>query len=192
MNTQSLTLFHGDYEYMTDGYYECLSAQLEDLHPIPTCADALDAYIVPIAMVRVARAGLPTPAWYLTNEYFAPPAALYGVNPFARAHAVVRNDAEREEATRSISRSGKFVICCQELKPDADLIEFEQILDRSPDPRFESWARDLFAIFHLPLAKVRLIYQEDAFFFSAIERLPRKSLSPAGTALLNGLITNDG
>ncbi len=184
MDTEKLLILDGDYEYMTDGYYACQLAELEGQNPTPTCADALDAYIVPIALERVSQAGLPTPPWYLTNEYFTPPAVLYGVNPFARSHAVVLNNTSQEKAVRSISRKGKFVICCQELAPDAALIEFEQVLDQSTDPRFSKWASDLFALFNLPLSRVRLIQQKTDYFFSAVERLPFKSLSDAGRDIL--------
>jgi hypothetical protein len=183
---------HGDYEYLTDGYYASQASELEHRPAIPSCADALDAYIVPIALTRVSQAGLPVPNWYLTNEYFTPPALLYGVNPFARAHAVVREERECEEAARSISRSGKFVICCQELDDGATLIEFEQVLDGCPDARYTGWAQNLFAIFRMPLALVRLIEQEDKLYFSAIERLPRKSLSEAAHALLTSRGFVDG
>lgn len=184
VNTEKSIILDGDFEYMTDGYYACQLAELESLNPMPTCADALDAYIVPIALERVAQAGLPVPTWYLTNEYFTPPAVLYGVNPFARAHAVVLDNTTQQEAVRSISRKGKFVICCQEVTSDAVLIEFEQVFDQSTDPAFSSWARDLFELFNLPLSNVRLIQQGIDYAFSAIERLPYKSLSEAGKGLL--------
>lgn len=173
-------LLHGDYEYLSEGYYACLSAELEGLEPIPTCADVLDAYVVPLALIRVEKAGLPIPTWYLSNEYFAPPAILYGVNPFARNHAVVLNQEQCEDAARSISRNGKFVMCCQEITHDAQLVEFEQVLGWTPDERFSDWAPALYSLFQLPLASVRLIGIGDRFYFSAIERLPRTRLSTAG------------
>lgn len=184
MNTEKSIVLDGDYEYMTDGYYACQLAELEGHNPMPTCADALDAYIVPVALERVRQAGLPVPPWYLTNEYFTPPAVLYGVNPFARTHAVVMEKESREEAVRSISRKGKFVICCQEITSNASLIEFEQVLDQSTDPRFSTWAGNLFALFNLPLSRIRLIQQGTDYTFSAIERLPYKSLSEAGRQIL--------
>lgn len=177
-------LLHGDYEYLTEGYYACQDAEEAGLHPRPTTADALDAYVVPIALERVALAGLPVPVWYLTNEFVTPPVLLYGVNPFARNHILVRHEEDRYAAARKISRQGKFVICAQELPPQATLVEFEQILDRSVDARFAEWADALYGLFHLPLARVRLIVPPSGLLlFSAIERLNAGKLTRAGRAL---------
>lgn len=175
---------------MSEGYYACEAAELEGIHSIPTCADALDAYVIPIALTRVAKAGIPTPSWYLSNEYFSTPVLLYGINPFARAHAVVRDEAGVDEAARSISRNGKFVMCCQEITLDARIFEVELVMDQSTDERFGAWAATLFGIFHLPLARMRIIEQNGGYSFSAMERHPLKSVSPAGRQILKdrGLI----
>ena len=177
-------LLHGDYEYLSEGYYASLAAEFNGSHPAPTCADSLDAYVVPIALVRVAQAGLPVPSWYLTNEYFTAPAILYGVNPFARSHALVLEQDQCKKAAKSMSRKGKFVMCCQELAAGDEIVEFEQVLGWSPDDRFASWAAAIYELFTLPIASVRLIRSQDQYFFSAVERLPHSRLSPASQEYL--------
>src|SRR5690606_28830490 len=52
----------GDYSYLTTGYYASLDAELAGLKVLPTTADALDAYVVPIAMENAHLAGLAVPA----------------------------------------------------------------------------------------------------------------------------------
>ena len=102
-STPSL-LLSGNYEYLTDGYYECQDAELSGAPGVmPTCADALDAYVVPIALEKAANAGIAVPDWVLTHEYFPVPAVCYGVNPFSRRYAIVRAESERESAAKQLT-----------------------------------------------------------------------------------------
>jgi len=96
--------FLGSYEYMSEGYYACQDAELAGEGAMPTCADALDAYVVPIALEKAAKAGVPVPEWLLTSEYFPVPAVCYGVNPFSRKYAVVRDEASREREDDGAAR----------------------------------------------------------------------------------------
>jgi hypothetical protein len=182
---QSPVILSGDYEYLTEGYYACEEAEDAHTTPFPTCADVLDAYIVPIALERARIAGLPVPAWHLTNDDFEAPAVLYGVNPFARNHLVVRDSAERKGAAAKISRNGKFVMCCEQLPEDADLVAFDMAFGRTPDDRFAGWAADVYRVFRLPMAKVRLMTSQDGSWLSAIERLPKDDLSHDIRTILN-------
>ena len=175
----------GDYEYLGDGYYACQETEDRFGSVTPAPADVLDAYVVPLALERAALAGLPVPGWSLTNGAFQPPALLYGVNPFARTHLRVDAQADVADAARRMSRRGKFVICCQALPPDADVVAFEQVFDTCVDERYQGWARALFGLFRLPLARVRLIVTPEQDFLSAIERLPRAELSPASAQLFS-------
>ena len=57
----------GNYEYLTEGYYRCLDAELQGHDDIiPRCLDALDAYVVPVALEKAELAGIAIPEWYLT------------------------------------------------------------------------------------------------------------------------------
>lgn len=180
----SPVLVHGDYEYLGEGYYACAEAEVDDDTSFPTCADILDAYVVPVALERARLEGLPVPDWHLTNEQFDPPAILYGVNPFARNHVVVEAGGDWKAASRKVSRLGKYVICCQSLPVNARIVEFEMVLGRSTSDRFGIWARDIFRIFKLPLALVRLIEADGQLYLSAIERLRRDKLSHEAESLL--------
>lgn len=188
MDPASPLPLHGDYEYLGEGYYALQEYEHDAPDPAVTCADALDAYVVPIALERVRLAGLPVPAWYLTNEYFEPPALLYGVNPFARTVLHVEDSGDTYTAARRMSRSGKFVVLCQELPPAARIVEFELVFGETPTAAYAGWAEALYDLFRLPLARVRLIAWGDEHApetaFSAVERLPRKRLTAPARALL--------
>lgn len=177
-------IFSDDFEYLSEGYYACLEAEAAGHRPVPTVADTLDAHVVPLALERVRMAGLPVPAWTLSNEAFTPPAVLYGVNPFARNHVVVGPDDDVRAAARRVSRRGKFVICCQSLPPEATLVEFDLVFGQTPTARYAAWAEALHRLFGIPIGRVRLIESPSGTFFSAFERVSLRHLSADGRALL--------
>lgn len=174
----SRLLLSGNYEYLTEGYYECQDAEL--LHGgevMPTCADALDAYVVPIALEKASKAGLPVPDWVLTNEYFPVPAVCYGVNPFSRKYAVVRTEREREAAAKQLTWNFKYTICCQRISSTTEVVDVRTVCGRTEQTEFAEWADRLFAVFRIPIATARLL-RNGRLEFSALEILPHKFLTP--------------
>ena len=54
-------------------------------------------------LVTSKEAGLAVPDWVLTHEYFPVPAVCYGVNPFSRRYAVVREESARETVAKKLN-----------------------------------------------------------------------------------------
>ncbi len=174
-------LLSGDYAYMTAGYYACQDAELAGADALPTCADALDAYVVPIALEKAAKAGLAVPEWILTHEYFPVPAVCYGVNPFSRRHEVVRDESARRAVARRLTGNFRYSMCCQLIAPASEVVEFRMVGGRTASPEFEGWADGVFSVFRVPLATVRML-RGARLELSAIEPLPRRLLTPAELA----------
>jgi len=172
---ESLSL-SGDYAYLSEGYYACQDAELAGAAATPSCADALDAYVVPIALEKAAKAGVPVPESVLTHEYFPVPAVCYGVNPFSRTYAFVRDEAAREREARRLTWNHKYAMCCQLVTPATTAVEFRAVCGRTEDARFADWADRLFGVFRIPLATIRLL-ETPRVLFSALEPLPWKSVT---------------
>jgi hypothetical protein len=181
----SSPLLSGDYEYMTAGYYACQDAELAGEDPLPACADALDAYVVPIALEKAAKAGVAVPDWILTHEYFPVPAVCYGVNPFSRRHEVVREESARRAVARRLTGNFRYSMCCQLITRETEVVEFRMVCGRTESAEFEGWADSVFSIFRVPLATVRLL-RGARLQLSAIEPLPRRVLTPAELAWARG------
>jgi RimK-like ATPgrasp N-terminal domain len=170
-------LLSGNYEYLTEGYYECQDAELARRGEVmPTCADALDAYVVPIALEKASKAGLAVPDWVLTHEYFPVPAVCYGVNPFSRRYAVVREESAREAVAKKLTWNFKYSMCCQRISAETEIVEFRMVAGRTSDEEFAGWADRVFSIFRIPLATVRLL-RNGRLELSAIEILPYRFLT---------------
>lgn len=173
------TLLSGNYEYLTEGYYACQDAELaSEPGAMPTCADALDAYVVPIALEKALKAGLPVPDWVLTHEYFPVPAVCYGVNPFSRRYAVVRKESEREAAAKQLTWNFKYTICCQRITDATEVVEFRMVGGRTAQESYADWADRVFSVFRVPMATVRLLRDGDRLRLSAVEILPWRTLTP--------------
>ncbi|HKI57164.1 MAG TPA: RimK-like ATPgrasp N-terminal domain-containing protein [Trueperaceae bacterium] len=175
----------GDYSYLTSGYYHSLDAELAGLKVIPTSGDALDAYVVPIAMEKARLADLPLPTFHLaTTRFPAPPFMAYPVNPFSSKGELVA-DAEQLAARRNgLTYTGKYAVLCQELPEDYRIDVVRCVLGRSLVPEYAAFTEAVFAVFRLPLARVRVIVTAKAFLLSAFLPLPLDQLTPEELALV--------
>ncbi len=105
----------GDDGYMTSGYYtsQDMEAIGKPIHP--TCKEILDASIVPLFLEKARLAGLKTPAYYMTNDYFEPPVVVDSINPFMSRQSLVLKAGHQERVSKSLTRNFTYAICCQEL-----------------------------------------------------------------------------
>ncbi len=177
----------GDYSYLTDGYYRTLEAEHEGQLPIPTVQDALDAYVVPLALTRAAAAGLGTPQWEIINDHmisFEPPFILYPINPYMDEGQVVAEQNGLSEAIKSLSMSGKYAMVCQHLPPDSRVDTVRLVLGQCLNPDYQELSARLWRIFRLPLARVRIIVTEREFLFSAISPLKKEELTQNEKAII--------
>ena len=170
----------GDYSYLSDGYYRSLEAEHEGLLALPSPQDALDAYVVPLALTKAASAGLATPQWEIVNDLslsMPPPVMVYPVNPYQDEGKVANDASELREVIKTLSMSGKYAMVCQSMPPDSRVDTIRLVLGRSLKPEYQELAEKLWQVFHLPLARVRIIVTEKAYLFSAISPLEKEELT---------------
>jgi len=177
----------GDYGYLSSGYYRSLDAELEGLEVMPTTLDALDAYVVPIAMEKARLAGLPVPAFHLATTRFPPtPFMAYPVNPFSSKGELVVDRDQLAARRNGLTYTGKYAVLCQELPEDYRIDVVRWVLGRTLVPEYAAFAAALFETFRLPLARARVIVTPKAFLLSALLPLPLKELTAEESALLEG------
>lgn len=180
----------GDYSYLTRGYYASLDGELAGLRLIPTPADALDAYVVPIAMEKARLAGLGVPSFHIaTSRFPAPPMMAYPVNPFSSKGELLVDADALEARRKGLTYTGKYAVLCQELPEDYRIDVVRCVLGRTLVPEYQAFAEAVFAAFRLPLARVRVIVTARAYLLSAIMPLPWKDLVPDERALAEELGT---
>lgn len=177
----------GDYTYLTDGYYRSLEAEHEGLTALPNPAEALDAYVVPLALSKAAAAGIAVPPWEIANDNtfgFKPPILVYPVNPFQKGGQLIADEGALSEAVKSLTMSGKYAMVVQNLSPDSRVDTLRLVLGKCLKPEYAELAQEIWHTFHVPLARVKIVVTEKQYLFSAIEPLPKNELTQNEKALI--------
>jgi hypothetical protein len=185
-----LANLHGDYGYLGEGYYRSLEAEFDAVQVVPTAADALDALVAPIALLKAERHGLPVPAWEIVTDRFPPPPMMaYPVNPFSIRGELLEDVAAVEARRKGLTYTGKYAVQCQRLQSDHRIDLIKVVVGRCTIAEYHDFARSLFECFRLPLMRVRVIVTTRAYLLSAIEPLPFRQLGADDRALFEGAVT---
>lgn len=180
----------GDYSYLSAGYY--VSQDLESSRGIihPTCAEVMDAYVMPLFLEKAKRAGLAIPDYYISNGYFEPPVIVDTINPFMSRHSVVLKAAAQERIAKSLTRNFTYAISCQDLPHHARVSHFHAILGWCTTPKLRDMAQSVWRVYGLPLAKVRVITCPDGrLLLSGLQPLPLARLTEREQIFLNKMVT---
>jgi hypothetical protein len=170
----------GDYSYLSDGYYRSMEAEHEGLVALPSPQEALDAYVVPIALVKAQTAGIPIPDWEIANDTTStlrPPLIAYPINPFQDEGQVITSQPELVEGLKSLTMTGKYAVVCQAMPPDSRVDTLRLVLGRCTKPEYKELAQQLWQTFRLPLARVKVIVTERQYLFSACTPLAEDELT---------------
>ncbi len=170
----------GDYTYLSDGYYRSVEAEHEGQTALPSPAEAIDAYVVPLALAKAKAAGIPVPDWEIVNDSavsFRPPVLLYPVNPFSDEGQVIAEEGALPEAIKSMTMSGKYAFVCQQMEANSRVDTLRLVLGQCLKPEYSELAKQLWLTFRTPLARVKVIVTETEYLFSAIEPLPKAELT---------------
>jgi hypothetical protein len=170
----------GDYSYLGDGYYRSMEAEHEGLLALPSPAEAIDAYVVPLALGKAEAAGIPIPTWEISNDSaitMSPPLVAYPINPFQDEGIVIADTTSLSEAIKSLTMSNKYAVVCENMPPDSRVDTLRLVLGQCLKPEYQELAQKLWETFHLPLARVKIIVTETQYLFSAIEPLKKEELT---------------
>lgn len=173
---------------MLAGYYDSLDAELGGERVLPTTEEALDAYVVPIAMEKAQQAGVPVPEYEIvTDKLLPPPVMVYPINPFMDQGALVTEAEHAEKQRKALSMTGKYAVICQRLVGDYRVDVARVVLGRCLTKEYEGFAARVFEVFRLPLMRARVIVSAREYLLSAIEPLPFEQLTLNEKKLLGEL-----
>lgn len=189
-----LTYFNmiGDYGYLGQGYYDSLDAELANLTVAPTSAEALDAYVVPIAMAKAAQHGLAVPEHAIITDKLTPTAIAYPINPFSSRFELVGAGDDLAAKLKTLTMNGKYAALRQTIPADCRIDVVRCVLGHSLVDEYGTFARDVFRVFRLPLMRIRVIVTASDYLLSAIEPLPWNDLTLNEKKLLADLGTLQG
>lgn len=175
----------GDYGYLSTGYYASLDAELDGVAILPTPSEALDAYVVPIAMAKARLAGMLVPDFHIVTDRFPPPPLLaYPINPFSSKGEVLPDAAAIDARRKGLTYTGKYAVLVQELPGDHRIDLVRCVLGRTSVAEYALFAQAVYEVFRVPLMRVRVIVTAKTYLLSAIEPLPFGQLTPEERAEL--------
>ncbi len=175
---------HGDYSYLTEGYYLSLDADGHGRDALPTPMEAIEAYVVPLALEKARLGGLPVPDYSISNDQFEPPVIAYPVNPFSTKCEVIQTLDEAEAKVRSLTLNFKYAFVCQAMPSDCRIDTCRCVIGKSMTREYDAFAAKAFEVFRLPLMRIHVIVTPESYLFSAISPLERDSLTLGEKAIL--------
>ncbi|MFZ5944168.1 MAG: RimK-like ATPgrasp N-terminal domain-containing protein [Bacillota bacterium] len=161
----------GDYTYLTAGYYISLDAELADEKIMPTTEEALDAYVVPLAMEKAKLNNIFTPEYEIVTEKIVPPVLAYPINPYTSKFEVITDSDNLKQKLNTVTMSGKYATLCQRLPEDYRIDIVRCVLGKTLVKEYEEFTQAVFQVFRIPLMKIRVIVTTSRYLFSAIEPL---------------------
>lgn len=171
---------------MSEAYYQSLEAEFEGV-VLPSTAEALDAYVVPIAMEKARQGGLEVPEYDIVIDKLTPPVLAYPINPFSTKFELVQHGDDLAKKLRTLTKIGKYATLCQRLPSDYRIDVVRCVLGHCLIAEYRDFSRRVFTLFRLPLMRVRVIVTTSSYLLSAIEPLPFDELTLNEKKLLNGL-----
>ncbi len=165
-----LNLF-GDYTYLTEGYYISLDVELKHLPILPTTQEILDAYVVPLAMVKAKINNVPVPEYEIITEKINPPVIAYPINPYTSKFEIVDLNDDLKKKLNSVTMNGKYATLCQRLPIDYRIDTVRSIVGKTLVNEYEEFIKNIYRVFKIPLMNIRVIVTSSNYLLSAIEPL---------------------
>ena len=154
---EELVNLGGNYDYLSRAYYISQDYENDGKLIRPACKEMLDAYVPPLFLEKAGLAGLPIPEYYISNDYFEPPAIVDPVNPFIMKGRVVLKPGRVKNIAKSLTRNHTYAICCQQIPEGGRVVYFRSVLGWSTPPKYRHVSAAVWERFHIPLAKLRMI-----------------------------------
>ncbi len=168
----------GNYDYLEFPYYISQDYELAGLDIFPSNKEMLDAYVPPLFLTKARKAGIAVADHYISNGYFEPPVIIDPINPFMIKSRIVWKAARTDAVARSMTRNFTYAICCQDIPPGSRIIYFASVLGHASTAEYGTAARQVWEVFRIPLARVRLIITpERKMLMSDLSPLPFDQLS---------------
>ena len=171
-----------DYSYLSTNYHQVLQQELKGETNLTT-GDILDGYITPLTLIRAEEAGLATPQHSLDTAAFALPIVIYPINPFTEGYGIVENEEDLIPTLKRFSRNNHYSVFIENLEKDDVVESFKYLWGVCNREEFSDYAKQLFAIFHIPVFEAVVIKRDGNLLLSGL--LPVYRISKADKKLLS-------
>ncbi|MCX8177869.1 MAG: RimK-like ATPgrasp N-terminal domain-containing protein [Candidatus Bathyarchaeota archaeon] len=175
---------NNDYRYMKTGYYVSLYAEVLGDKVIPATRDIIDAYRVPVLLLRAMKAGVTVPPHIVTGSVkhitseFSFPVVVFAVNPFSsNGFRVANNRSALYRAVKSLSMNYKYAVCAQPLM--GPIATYKAFFGKcwTGDRHVEEISRKVYETFKIPLCKLHIQHVNGEAYLCGLQHLSLDEIS---------------
>jgi len=177
-----------NYFYKSDTYYSILHHELEGFTTIPSSADMIEAFVVPICLEKARRHGIPVCPWEISYGYLPLPAIVYGIHYFSDPadYGILKDGEIAQEIIKHITNAGRYPFCYQPIDRSAEVIPFVTVFGETTIeiPQLQEMAAAVYATFHVPLLTIVAVESMGAYLLSSLSSARYSKLSHEDQSLL--------
>ena len=183
---------NNDYRYLKTGYYVSLHAEILGNQVIPSSNDIIDAYRIPILLLRASKAGIPTMPYLVTDSVkqmmceVGFPMVIFAVNPFSyEGYKIAKNRSALYRAFKSLSMNYKFAVCAQPLR--GEMFSFNSYFGKRGglDENLQKISEKVYDVFKIPICKLHIQRIADNIYLSGLQPLQREEISPLDLKMIS-------
>jgi hypothetical protein len=180
-----------DYRYLKTGYYVSLHAEILGNPVIPSSENAIDAYRIPILLLRASKAEIPVIPYLVTSSVkqmiseIGFPMVVFAVNPFSYdGFRTAKNRSALYRAVKSLGMNYKFAICVQPLK--GEMLSFNSFFGKCEQKEnIQKISEKVYETFKIPVCKLHVQTIEDKVYLCGLQPLRKDEISSSGLGMIS-------
>jgi hypothetical protein len=181
---------------MKTGYYVSLHAEILGNRVIPSTENIVDAYRLPILLVRASKAGVPTLPYLVTDSVkqimaeFTFPLVIFAVNPFSfNGFKIAQNRSALYRAVKSLSMNYRYAVCAQPLYGEmANYKSFFGKCDVADKENVDEISRKVYETFNIPVCKLHIQHVGGEAYLCGFQALEMEEISPSDLNVISSEI----
>lgn len=187
---------NNDYRYMKTGYYVSLHAEALGNRVIPTTENAVDAYRLPILLVRALKNGVPVIPYIVTGSakqvmmQFSFPVVVFAVNPLSfNGYQTAKNRTALYKAIKSLSMNYRYVVCAQPLY--GEMISYKSFFGECEvkDEGAKEIARKIYETFNVPVCKLHVQLFNGKAYLCGFQPVKYEEITPSDLDVISKMVS---
>jgi hypothetical protein len=187
---------NNDYRYMKTGYYVSLHAEILGNKVVPTTENALDAYRLPVMLVRASKNGTPIMPYLVTDSVkqimaeFSFPVVVFAVNPFSfNGFQTAKNRTALYRAVKSLSMNYRYAVCAQPLRGEMTSVKSFFGECATGDDNVEAIVKKVYETFNLPVCKLHIQRFDGKAYLCGLQPLKAEELLPLDIDVISKMVS---
>lgn len=187
---------NNDYRYMKTAYYVSLHAEILGNRVVPTTENALDAYRLPVMLLKASKNGTPIMPYLVTDSVkqimaeFSFPVVVFAVNPFSfNGFQTAKNRTALYRAVKSLSMNYRYAVCAQPLR--GEMISVKSFFGEcaTVDVNVEEIVKKVYETFNLPVCKLHIQRFDGKAYLCGLQPLKAKELLPSDVDVISKMVS---